>query len=251
VGLEEDQLQEILIASAAALAAIFSPRFIPESVTGWRRRGVAAGMRLLFGTVALVEVLATSIITIPADQVGIVHKNYGFTNIAPGHIIATKGETGYQAEIIAPGTFRISIFFNVLNRVIFSPVVAAPNGFYRRIVANDGEALGSGQIMAEACPEAEYQKSLDAEYFMTHGARKGLQLSVLPPGIYPLNLALFQIKIGYIKNGRDITNDNDEVYDLSTTCAARYFNNRPSRHPSRGCQPDLSASCVRPCRILA
>ena len=49
---------------------------------------------------------------------------------------------------------------------------------------------------------------------MTHGGQKGLQLSLLKPGVYPLNLALFQVKIGYIKNGRDITVDNDDVYDL-------------------------------------
>ena len=60
----------------------------------------------------------------------------------------------------------------------------------------------------------DQQNFLDAEYFMTHGGQKGLQLSVLKPGVYPLNLALFQVKIGYIKNGRDIVADNDDVYDL-------------------------------------
>jgi hypothetical protein len=210
----EEHLQEILIAAAALLAAIFLPRFIPDSVTGWRRSAAAVALRAVFAIVALTEVLGTSIITIPADQVGVVNKIYGFANIAPGHIIATNGETGYQAEIIPPGTFRISIFFNVLNRITLLPVVVVPNGFYGRIVANDGEALNSGQIMADAWPEADYQKFLDAEYFMTHGGHKGLQLSILPPGIYPVNLALFQIKIGYIKNGRDITSDNDELYDL-------------------------------------
>ena len=141
-------------------------------------------------------------------------KIYGFSNLAPGHIIATHGETGYQAEIIPPGTFRISIFFNVLNSVDLLPVVVVPNGFYGRIVASDGDALLAGQIMADAWPDSDTQKFLDAEYFMTHGGQKGLQLSLLKPGVYPLNLALFQIKIGYIRNGRDITVDNDDVYDL-------------------------------------
>jgi len=36
--------------------------------------------------------------------VGVVRKVYGFANIAPGHLIAARGETGYQAEIIPPGT---------------------------------------------------------------------------------------------------------------------------------------------------
>ena len=205
---------EILIAAAAILAAIFAPRVIPEALVGWQRAGAVAALRLAFAVVALYEILSTSIISIPANQVGVVRKIYGLANIAAGHIIATKGETGYQAEIIPPGTFRISIFFNVLNRVDLLPVVVVPNGFYGRIVASDGEALTAGQIMADAWPDADQQKFLDAEYFMTHGGQKGLQLSVLKPGVYPLNLALFQVKIGYIPNGRDITVGSDDVYDL-------------------------------------
>ena len=187
---------------------------MPDALVGWRRAAAIGAMRLAFGLVALYEILSTSIISIPANEVGIVRKIYGFANIAPGHIIATRGETGYQAEIIPPGTFRISILFNVLNRVDLLPVVSVPNGFYGRIVASDGEPLSAGQIMADAWPDADQQKFLDAEYFMTHGGQKGLQLSVLKPGVYPLNLALFQVKIGYIKNGRDITVDTDDVYDL-------------------------------------
>jgi hypothetical protein len=211
---EKKPMTEILIASLALLAAIFAPRLLPDTLGGWGRTAAIAGVRLLFGAAAIVEVLATSIIMIPANEVGIVRKIYGLTNIAPGHIIATNGETGYQATIIPPGTFRISIFFNVINRVDLLPVVAVPNGFYGRVVANDGEALAAGQIMADAWPDAEQAKFLDAEYFMNNGGRKGLQLSVLKPGVYPLNLALFQVKIGYIRNGRDITVNTDDVYDL-------------------------------------
>jgi hypothetical protein len=207
-------LQEVLIACAAILGAILAARVVPDAITGWRRIAVIGALRLAFGVVALYEILSTSIISIPANQVGIVRKIYGFSNIAPGHIIATQGETGYQAEIIPPGTFRISIFFNVLNRVDLLPVVVVPNGFYGRLVANDGDPLAAGQIMADAWPDADQQKFLEAEYFMTHGGQKGLQLSVLKPGFYPLNLALFQVKIGYIKNGRDIVADSDDVYDL-------------------------------------
>jgi len=207
-------MSEILIAAAAVLAVIFAPRVVPDAVAGWRRAAAIAGLRLVFGLVALSEVLATSIISIPANQVGVVRKIYGFSNIAPGHIIAARGETGYQAEIIPPGTFRISIFFNVLNRVDLLPVVIVPSGFYGRVVANDGDPLSAGQVMADAWPEADFQKFLDAEYFMTHGGQKGLQLSVLKPGVYPLNLALYQVKIGYIRNGKDIVADNDDVYDL-------------------------------------
>src|SRR5271154_3497999 len=206
-------MEQTLIAFIAIVAALAVPRVMPDALVGWRRAAAIGAMRLAFGLIALYEILSTSIISIPANQVGIIRKIYGFTNIAPGHIIATHGETGYQAEIIPPGTFRISILFNVLNKVDLLPVVTVPSGFYGRIVASDGEPLSAGQIMADAWPDADQQKFLDAEYFMSHG-QKGLQLSVLKPGVYPLNLALFQVKIGYIKNGRDITVDTDDVYDL-------------------------------------
>ncbi len=208
-------MSEMLIAAAAILAAIFAPRVMPDSLVGWRRTGADRRACAWFSwLVALYEVLATSIISIPANQVGVVRKIYGFANIAPGHIIAAQGETGYQAEIIPPGTFRISIFFNVLNRIDLLPVVIVPSGFYGRIVASDGQPLSAGQIMADAWPEGDYQKFLDAQYFMTHGGQKGLQLSVLKPGVYPLNLALYQVKIGYIRNSKDVVANNDDVYDL-------------------------------------
>ncbi len=203
------------VAFAALAAFLFAPSVIPDSITGWRR--IAAGaLRLAFALVALFEVLATSIISIPADKVGIVRKIYGDSNLTSGHIVATQGETGYQAAVIPPGTFRISIFFNVLNQIDLAPVVVVPQGFYGHIVANDGEALGAGQIMADSWPDEDQQKFLDAEYFMTHGGQKGLQLSILKPGVYPLNLALFQVRIGYQKNGRDVVNSMTK----STICAA-------------------------------
>ena len=204
----------LLIAIAAFAAFLLAPRVIPDAIGGWRRLALASALRLAFALVAAYEVLATSIITIPADKVGIVRKIYGVANLGAGHIIATKGETGFQATVIPPGTFRIALFFNVLNRIDLAPVVVVPQGFYGRIVATDGEELAAGQIMADAWPDDEQQRFLDAEYFMTHGGQKGLQLSILKPGFYPLNLALFQVRVGYVANGRDITTSKDDIYDL-------------------------------------
>ncbi len=207
-------MQEIVVAFVALVGLLLAHRAIPAQVQGWARVAATFALRAVFAVIALASVLGTSIISVPADQVGLVRKIYGFSNIPPGHIIATQGETGYQAEIIPPGTFRISIFFNVLNRVDYVPVVTVPSGFYGRVVASDGDALGAGQIMADAWPDGQQQKFLDAEHFMTHGGQRGLQLSILKPGVYPLNLALFQVKIGYVKNGKDVTAANDDVFDL-------------------------------------
>ena len=201
----------VLIVILALIAAIVAPRFMTGQLAGSHAVTIA---RVVLVLLALVATLETSIIRIPANEVGIVHKIYGTANLADGRLIATNGETGFQAQVIPPGTFRISPFFNVLNTLDYLPLVAVPQGFYGRVLARDGAPLPVGQVMADAWPEADFQKYLDAEYFLTHGGQKGLQLSVLKPGVYPLNLALFEVKIGYIKNGRVITVNSDDVYSL-------------------------------------
>lgn len=163
---------------------------------------------------SLACVAMTSVVSIPANEVGVVRRLYSFSNLPEGRLIATNGEAGYQAEIIQPGTFRISPFFNVINRVEILPVVVIPTGFYGRIVARDGAPLPEGQIMADVWPDQDFSKFLNAEYFLTHGGQKGLQLSILKPGVYPVNLALFEIRIGYQANGKDVVVTDDDIYDI-------------------------------------
>lgn len=179
-----------------------------QSVILWTGYSIA-------GLFALWQIVATSIVLVPANSVGVVRKIYGFANLREGRLIATNGETGYQSAIVPPGAFRVSLLFNVLNTIEILPVVVVPNGFYGRIVARDGEPLPPGQIMAGEWPEQDFGKFLDAEYFLKNGGQKGLQLSVLKPGAYPLNLALFEVKIGYQPNAKDIVKISDDVYDLN------------------------------------
>ncbi|MBV8104362.1 MAG: hypothetical protein JO223_07030 [Hyphomicrobiales bacterium] len=205
-------MEYVLVACAALVAAVLAPRYLPSKLGAARRRVAVVAFRTLFALIALFCVLTTSIISIPANEVGIVRRVYGLSSLTNGHIIATEGETGYQAQIIPPGTFRISPFLTVFNEVQRLPVVVVPSGYYGRVVANDGAPLPDAQIMADEWPEEDFQKYLDAEYFLTHGGQKGLQLSVLKPGVYPLNLALFQVKIGYSKNG--VLEPKGDVYDV-------------------------------------
>jgi hypothetical protein len=171
-------------------------------------------LRVVFGLFALSVALATSVVTVPGDKVGIVKRLYGSKNLPDGHLIATSGETGYQADIIPPGTWAIWPLFNAFNSVEEKPLVVVPNGVYGRIVARDGANIDDGEIMAKAWPEAEYTQRLNAQFFLTHGGQKGLQLSVLKPGTYAINLAQFEIRIGYKPNGRDITISHDDLYNM-------------------------------------
>lgn len=64
------------------------------------------------------------------------------------------------------------------------------------IDAQDGLPLDSGQLFAEEYSQNEFQKMLDARYFLTDGkGRKGKQASVLTPGKYRVNTELFRIKM--------------------------------------------------------
>ena len=200
----------VLLVPLLILAALLAPRL---AMGHFDNPGLKRAVQAVLLLAALVCVLETSIIKIPADQVGVVRKVYGGTSLPEGHIIATKGETGYQAEIIPPGTFRVRLLFNVLNEIHYMPVVTIPNGFYGRIVARDGENLRDGQIMADPWPDDQFASFLDAQYFMTHHGQRGLQLSVLKPGTYPVNLMLYQVRVGFKNNGKDQTTAQDYVYD--------------------------------------
>ena len=200
----------VILALFLIAMAIVAPRFVPPALS---RPGLNLAFRAVLFMLALFCLLGTSIIKIPADEVGVVRKIYGASSLPEGHIIATRGETGYQAEIISPGTFRISPLFNLFNEIHYMPIVTVPNGFYGRIVARDGENLREGQIMADPWPDDKFSNFLNAQYFMTNHGQRGLQLSVLKPGTYPINLMLFQVSIGFRVNGKDQTTSDDFIYD--------------------------------------
>ena len=206
----------VVLALLLVLAAWFAPKYASPDIPfvgGLSKPFYKIVFRGVLGIFAFFCILSTSIIKIPADQIGVVRLLYGYSNLPEGHIIATQGETGYQAEIIPPGTFRISFFFNILNDITYMPVVKVPQGVYARVVARDGSNLREGQIMADAWPDVNFTDFLNAQYFMTHGGQRGLQSSVLKPGTYPINLKLFEIRIGYQPNGKDIQKHADDIYD--------------------------------------
>lgn len=199
------------------LYIIFFCLFLGLAITPTAFFGPLRPFHLIARSVAVVAALfciaETSVVRIGGNEVGIARKIYGSTNLGEGHLIAADGENGYQADIIAPGTFRISPFYNVLNDVTVVPIVVVPQGFYGRIVAQDGVPLEPGQIMASEWPDKDVQNFLDAKYFLHHGGRRGLQASVLKPGAYPLNTALFNTRIGFERNGKDQTAADDIEYD--------------------------------------
>ncbi|MEK9845811.1 SPFH domain-containing protein [Thalassospira sp.] len=155
--------------------------------------GKVASVTLLF--VALICFASTSYVYVGGNQVAHLKRIYGGSSLPAGRLIALSGENGFQSRILSPG-FHFEPLLTVINDVSVLPMVEVPPGFYGLIEARDGNPLPSGAAFAAPWPEDEVKDMLDASYFLQNGGQKGLQTTVLKPGVYPLNLYLFRVKIG-------------------------------------------------------
>ena len=143
---------------------------------------------------ACLMLIGTSFTVIGQNSVGHLKRIYLAANMGPGQIIALTGELGPQARILGPG-FHVIPLVNVLYEVEELPLFHIPDGSYGQIVAQGGEPLARGQFMATKWNDEEFDRMLEAEYFLTHGGQKGPQLSVLKPGAYRLNRYLFDVEV--------------------------------------------------------
>jgi len=153
-------------------------------------RGLAAAGALL---VLVLGFLFGSIRHIGADEVGIVVKHIGTSRLAGGAYIATAGEQGIQAQVLAPG-WHFGYWPGVYE-IRELPMTVVESGMVGLIEARDGLPLDPGQMFAQEWSREEMQRMLDAEHFLTSGkGRKGAQASVLTPGKYRLNTELFKVR---------------------------------------------------------
>lgn len=154
-----------------------------------RTAGFTAALVILFVFFAL-----SSIRFVGASQVGVVVKNVLGKKLPGAKIIATEGEMGIQAEVLSPG-WHFWYWPGVydLKTVALTEIASDEVGI---IETADGLPLTDGELFAPEWSREEFQKMLDAEYFLTTGkGRKGKQVSVLTPGKYRLNPELFRVKM--------------------------------------------------------
>jgi hypothetical protein len=139
--------------------------------------------------IALIAVIATSIVKIDGDEVGIVEKKLFGGDLPNGKILAVKGENGIQAQILAPGWHvKWAWQYNVTK----TKMIEIKQGFIGLVQASDGWSLPLGTIYAPEWDKPD--KMLSAEYFLSEGKGfKGPQLSVLKPGKYRINSKLFTV----------------------------------------------------------
>src|SRR6185369_16859469 len=107
-----------------------------------------------------------------------------------GHIIATGGEAGYQAQTLPPGVYFWKWIWQY--SIDFEPFTIIPTGKLGLIMAKDGNELETGAVLGRKVPCDSFQ---DAESFMRNGGRKGRQTDIMTPGSYRINTFLFEVEI--------------------------------------------------------
>jgi uncharacterized membrane protein YqiK len=131
---------------------------------------------LAFVALVLLLVVAKSLHSIGAAEVGLVTKRLG-RNIQGDQLVALDGEAGYQAELLMPGLrFKMWPIFVV---ELF-PWVQVPPDHIGLVIAQVGEALPTGAKSARYKPE--FASFADIGAFLSNGGQRGVQRPVLPPG---------------------------------------------------------------------
>ena len=133
------------------------------------------------------------VVIVPEDSVGIVNKKYvvfGQNRTLPaGSIIALHGEAGLQADGLAPGLhFGLWPWQYVVTLQKFITIGQDAIGI---VDARDGHPLKDGRVLARRVDCNSFQ---DARAFLEGGGERGPQMTVIPPGTYRINTALFAVQ---------------------------------------------------------
>ncbi len=137
--------------------------------------------------VVLLLIVVASTWIIRENESGLVLKKFG-PALAPGRLIALKGEAGYQARMLPPGWHFIP--FRWQYSVVKVPAVVVPPGQIALVVAADGAPIPPERMLGREIPCDNFQ---DAEAFLRGGGERGRQLGFLTAGTYRINPALFQL----------------------------------------------------------
>jgi uncharacterized membrane protein YqiK len=133
------------------------------------------------------------VIIIPQDSIGIVDKKFvlvGSNRTLPdGRIVALNGEAGIQADTLPPGIHYFKWPWQYEIRVVkFTTIEEGNVGV---VEANDGNPLPAGRVLAHKVDCDSFQ---NARAFLSKGGERGPQITIIPPGTYRINRALFSIE---------------------------------------------------------
>lgn len=106
------------------------------------------------------------------------------------NFLKNNGEKGQQIQILPTGNYRIN---TLLFKVTPVPITTIENGKIGIITAQDGKPIADGRLLAK-CIDGQNNFE-DGKLFLDKGGEKGPQTTILLPGKYRINTALFKVEI--------------------------------------------------------
>ena len=151
------------------------------------------------------------LVVIGEREVGIVVKKFAISGrgLPPGRLIALNGESGLQADTLAPGWHWG--YFPWQYAVKKETVVVVPQGEIALIVAADGASNPPERILGKVVDSDNFQ---DARKFLTQGGEKGRQIGFLTAGTYRINTALFKVITAANASQQGMSPEQLRVYSL-------------------------------------
>jgi len=150
------------------------------------------------------------VVIISQDSIGIVNKKWvllGKNRTLPdGELIAMKGEAGWQADSLSPGVhFWLWPWQYAID---VKPFVKIKENRIGVVVARGGRPLSGGRVLAK---KVECDSFQNARAFLSGGGERGPQITIIPPGDYRINTALFTV------TEREILEIPDNAVGIITT----------------------------------
>lgn len=132
------------------------------------------------------------VVIIPEDSIGIVNKKFVLfgrhKTLPDGQIIALQGEAGIQADTLAPGLhFWLWPWQYAIAQEKFVEIAKGKIGV---VEAAGGSPLSGGRVLGRAVDCDSFQS---VRAFLEKGGERGPQIAIIPPGVYRINTAFFNI----------------------------------------------------------
>jgi uncharacterized membrane protein YqiK len=113
----------------------------------------------------MATLLASSLVSIDGDGVGIVKKRFGGGKLPDSRILAVNSENGIQAQTLSPGLHLF--YWPWQYEVTKEKMVQIPEGSVGILQAQDGRSLPEDTVFA---PEWENtDQMINAAYFLSDG----------------------------------------------------------------------------------
>jgi uncharacterized membrane protein YqiK len=134
--------------------------------------------------------IASSLVNIGGDEVGIVKQRFGGGDLPDGRILAVNGENGFQAQTLSPGFHMF--YWPWQYQITKEKMVQIEEGSVGILQAQDGRSLPDNTVFAPEWEDTD--DMINAAYFLSEGkGYKGPQVTVLTPGTYRINTKLFKV----------------------------------------------------------